>query len=117
MRLIGDDGRAIRVRGSNVRRLKPEAWYQLTFTYDGVREHRAWGCSWMGSYADRRPRRLVTELKGTIGTKVPLTLGGDGSEAVLRGRSGCGFPRLQSGDHRRRSRGWFDVAGTGGFAR
>jgi hypothetical protein len=92
MRLIGDDGRAIQVRGSNVRRLKPDAWYQLTFTYDGSREQQGMGLLVDGAAIPTEGRGdLVTELKGTLKTKAPLTLGSDGNERFFKDGAIAGF--------------------------
>ena len=81
LRLFGDDGKAIQIRGSSARRLKPGAWYQLTFTYDGNREQQGLGLYVDGAAIPTEGRGdAITQLTGTLRTKAPLLLGGDGKD-------------------------------------
>ena len=81
LRLVGDDGKGIQIRGSSARRLKPGAWYQLTFTYDGSREQEGLGLYVDGVAIPTEGRGdTVTHLTGTLRTKAPLMLGGDGKD-------------------------------------
>ncbi|MEO8127159.1 MAG: DUF1553 domain-containing protein [Bryobacteraceae bacterium] len=81
LRLFGDDGKGIQIRGSSVRRLKPGTWYQLTFTYDGTREQDGLGLYVDGaSVPTEGGGDAITHLTGTLRTKSPLILGGDGKD-------------------------------------
>ncbi len=81
LRLLGDNGRGIQIRSSSARRLKPGAWVQLTFTYDGSREQAGLGLYVDGATILTEGRGdPITHLPGTLTTKQPLVLGGDGNE-------------------------------------
>ncbi len=84
LRLLGDDGKGIQIRGSSARRLKPGAWYQLTFTYDGSREQPGLGLYVDGAAIATEGRGdAITQLTGTLRTKAPLVLGGNGKDGFF----------------------------------
>ena len=81
LRLFGDDGKGIQIRGSSARRLKPGAWYQLSFSYDGSREQSGLNLYVDGvSVATEGRGDTTTQLAGTLRNKAPLVLGGDGKD-------------------------------------
>ncbi|MFN3324190.1 MAG: DUF1553 domain-containing protein [Bryobacteraceae bacterium] len=89
LRLNADDGKGIRIRSSNIERLKPGAWRHIVFTYDGSGEQTG-----LGMFIDGRAIAAegrgdqTTELTGRVWTPEPLRLARLGNRYLNEGAIG-----------------------------
>jgi hypothetical protein len=80
LRLSFDSGGSLRIRGSNVQRLRPGAWTHLTFIYDGSRYQSGLSMYVNGESVVNESGDAAPELKGNIRTLSPLSLGAGGKK-------------------------------------
>ncbi|MBZ2176410.1 MAG: DUF1553 domain-containing protein [Acidobacteria bacterium] len=86
LRLVGDDNKAIQVRGTNDRRLAVDAWQHLTVTYDGSGRRDSLALFVNGEAVPYEgANESLFDLMGEIETKAPLRLGGDGNKRFFAG--------------------------------
>ncbi|MCX6588786.1 MAG: DUF1553 domain-containing protein [Acidobacteria bacterium] len=86
LRLVGDDNKAIQVRGSNDRRLAVDSWHHVTFTYDGSGRRDSLALFVNGEAVPYEgANESFFDLMGEIETKAPLRLGGDGNKRFFAG--------------------------------
>ncbi len=78
LRLTGQGGRTLVLRGSNVERLKPGEWYHLALSYDGNRDSSGMSLFVNGKPATSEGRgESSSELRGEIRNFAPLRIGSD----------------------------------------
>ncbi|MEP7366596.1 MAG: DUF1553 domain-containing protein [Acidobacteriota bacterium] len=76
MRMYGDDEKNIEIRSGHLEQLKHGTWNHVTFTYDGSRQQTGMALYVNGIAIPTQGRgNQNTELPGSIGVDVPLTLG------------------------------------------
>ncbi len=86
LRLVGDDNKAIQIRGTNDNRLKVDEWHHLTVTYDGSGLRDGLSLFVNGQAVSVvGPGETFFDLLGEIKTTAPLLLGGDGAKRFFAG--------------------------------
>ncbi len=76
--LRGDNGKAITVRAGHLEQLQIGTWNHLVVTYDGTREVAGMNMYVNGEAVNAQGGDEIRVLKGSIATKAPLLLGGEG---------------------------------------
>ncbi len=84
LRLIGDGGKSISIRGMFLVQTKPGTWNHVTVTYDGSRDQSGLALYVNGQRAMIAGGSRADKLPGSINTAPPLRLGGEGNR-VLEG--------------------------------
>ena len=86
LRLVGDDNKAIQIRGTNNNRLKVDEWHHLTVAYDGSGLRDGLSLFVNGQAVSfEGPNENFFDLIGEIKTTAPLRLGGDGAKRFFAG--------------------------------
>jgi hypothetical protein len=88
LRLVGDNGKSIGIRGMFLVQTKPGTWNHVTVTYDGSRDQTGFALYVNGQRAMIAGGGRVDRLKGPINTAAPLRLGNDATRYFATGAIG-----------------------------
>lgn len=78
-RLVGDEGKSIRVSAGFLQQFKPGTWHHIAVTYDGKREQVGLALYLDGKRAPTQIGDQIQPLPGEIRTSAPLRLGNEGT--------------------------------------